>query len=135
MLIPLVDDSPQLNSIYIYSNIRIENEQWIKNWRKIQGVFTDISSLLGKLKNDIQQCENDLIPIEIISASSTENLDELACSFMYSQLLKEVLLSIEYNEQTKQQFVDYLHNLYADNQQGLIAIKQFEQNYLDHSPA
>jgi len=135
ILMPFMDDVSQLDSIYIYSNIRIENQQWIGYWKKIQGIFTDIVSLLDKLKNDIKRCEDNLTPINIISASSTKNLDVLACSFMYSQLLKEILLSMKYNEQAKRQFIDYLHTLYADNKQGLTAINEFEQNYNNHSPA
>jgi hypothetical protein len=135
ILIPLIDDVFQIDSIYIFSNTQSEHQQWIKNWNKIQGIFNDISHLLHKLKIDIERCEDDLTPINIISESSTENLDELACSFMYSELLKEILISIEYDEQSKKKFINYLRLLYADNEQGLVAINQFEQNYKDHPPA
>ena len=135
ILIPLIDEVPQLDSIYIYSSIAIDHQQWPSTWGKFQGIFIDISSLFNKLKVDIKRCEDTLTPISIISSSSTENLDELACTFMYSQLLKEILISIEYDETAKKQFIDRIATLYGDNKVALNAINQFDQNYRDHSPA
>ncbi len=41
--------------------------------------------------------ETNLIPINIISSTCTE-LNELDQAFMYSQLLKEIILEREYNK-------------------------------------
>ena len=71
----------------------------------------------------------------MVSSSSAVNLDELACSFMYSQFLKEVLLSMKYDQQAKRRFIDHLQTLYAANRPGFIAINEFEQTYNDYSPA
>lgn len=135
LLMPCIDDVLQLDSVYIYSNIPIPDQQWINHWNKIQGIFVDIFSLLNRLKTDIKQCENILTSISVISASSAANIDELPCSFMYSQLLKEILLSMKYDQQTKRRFIDYLHTLYADNRSALAVIDQFEREYEEQSPA
>ncbi|CAF1534355.1 unnamed protein product [Rotaria magnacalcarata] len=135
MLVPLINGISHLDSIYIFSNAVLEHQQSIKSWENIQGTYNNISNLVKKLSIDVKQSENDLTPINMISASSNESLDEISCSFMYSQLLNKILISIEYDEKAKTKFINYLHNSYADNEQELVATKQFEKGYKNYSAA
>ncbi|CAF2102433.1 unnamed protein product [Rotaria magnacalcarata] len=135
MLVPLINGISHLDSIYIFSNAVLEHQQSIKSWENIQGTYNNISNLVKKLSIDVKQSENDLTPINMISASSNESLDEISCSFMYSQLLNKILISIEYDEKAKTKFINYLHNSYADNKQELVATKQFEKGYKNYSAA
>ncbi|CAF4062540.1 unnamed protein product [Rotaria magnacalcarata] len=135
MLVPLINGISHLDSIYIFSNAVLEHQQSMKSWEKIQGTYNNISNLVKKLSIDVKQSEHDLTPINMISASSNESLDEISCSFMYSQLLNKILISIEYDEKAKTKFINYLHNRYADNEQELVATKQFEKGYKNYSAA
>ncbi len=106
----------------------------IKKWTKVKGVFIDISFICVQLKRDIQQCEQTLTPIGIVSASSAIDLHELDPSFMYSQLLKEILLKMEHSERVKQEFVNFLRVWYHENHAQLHTIDKFERDYDRSSP-
>ncbi|CAF0927796.1 unnamed protein product [Adineta steineri] len=78
--------------------------------------------------------EYDLIPISIIPMSPQLNIDTLDQSFMYSQLVKEIILDIEYNTNAKKELVDFCRLHYAGNTRELEIINEFEKHYDDPSP-
>lgn len=105
-------------------------EQWIK----IRDKSDDISLLCDELKQNIRQCQQDLLPISMISSCSTSQLNELNPSFMYSQLLKEILIKMEYDDKAKCEFIEFCRAQYAGNRYLLNIIEDFERNYHDHPP-
>ncbi|CAF3408607.1 unnamed protein product [Rotaria sp. Silwood2] len=121
----------QVYHIYISGNKLFEYEQ---EWRKIKGVFTDISSISNTLRRNIHQYEQNTESISVIPTDINDNLNELDSSFMYSQLLKEMLLEIKYDQQAKAQFVKFCQDKYSHSVGILHAIDNFEQNYYLHSP-
>jgi tetratricopeptide (TPR) repeat protein len=48
---------------------------------------------------------------------------------MYSQLLKEVLLKLEYSDQAQKELVDFCRQQYANNNRELAIINEFEETY------
>jgi hypothetical protein len=56
-------------------------------------------------------------------------------SFMFSQILKNIILKTEFGQKEKQQLLDYLRARYADNTVTLGVIDEFEYKYNQHSPA
>jgi hypothetical protein len=106
-----------------------KHQQWASNFDKIGGVFTKIEDLCKVLKVDVRQSEQDLTPMSIISSSSTTDLNELDPSFMYSQLLKEILLEDKSTSLEKKQLVDFCRLHYAGNDEELKVIDEFEQKY------
>ncbi|CAF1336113.1 unnamed protein product, partial [Rotaria sp. Silwood1] len=65
---------------------------------------------------------------------SKKKLDELDCSFMYTQILKEILLTIHFEQQHIQEFTDYCHKLYIENDHELASIRKLEQEYHSETP-
>jgi hypothetical protein len=68
----------------------------------MDGVFTKIAPICEALKEAAHQCEQNAIPVSFMStsaASPNKNLDQLDCSFMYTQILKEIILSIDFEPQ------------------------------------
>jgi hypothetical protein len=101
-IIPLIHDITQLDSIYIFCENKPRYVQWAKEWPKIKGAFTDILPICQALKEAAQQCEHNasgrcFMPTS--SGASKTNLDQLDCSFMYTQILKEILLTIQVTQQ------------------------------------
>ncbi|CAF4800375.1 unnamed protein product [Rotaria sp. Silwood2] len=80
--VPLIHDVPQIDSIYIFYDNVVNHEQNMKEWRKVKAVVNDISFICDQLKQNTRQCELNLIPISIVSASSVVDLNELDQSFM-----------------------------------------------------
>jgi tetratricopeptide (TPR) repeat protein len=128
-VVPLISELAQVASIYVLCDDNSKHEHWFQECKKVKGVFTQIETLCDALKRSIRRSENDLIPISIVSSHSTINLNELDQSFMYSQLLKEILLEREYDAKEKEQFIDFCRLYYSDNVGELEVINEFEQKY------
>ncbi|CAF1494624.1 unnamed protein product [Adineta ricciae] len=102
-LVRCVHDIPPLHSIFIFCQNKSYHEQWTKHWNKIKDVFTDISSLCQAIQNTFLQDEPTVTPITFVP--SGKRLDLLNPSFMYTQLFKEILFTIEFEDKHIEEFV------------------------------
>jgi hypothetical protein len=106
-------------------------------WSKVTGVFTEIVSICESLKKTTRQCDQNSISMSFFPPSdsiSHENLNQLDQSFMYTQLLKEILFEIEYNQESIKDMTAYCREQYANNDVLLNAIDKFEREYHLKSP-
>ena len=81
------------------------------NWFKIKRVLTDVGSLCEALKQVARQCEQNaglISCMNVRDAAFKKNLDQIDPLFMYTQILKEILLSIEFDYNHIKLFIDYL---------------------------
>jgi tetratricopeptide (TPR) repeat protein len=134
---PRIHDMSQVDSIFIFCGNKEHHEQWAKGYLKIKGVFTKISPICKALKEAAIQCEQNSISISFVDTNndiSNENLDQLDSSFMYTQILKEILLNIEFEGKYVQEFVDYCRKQFDENEKELKNIKKLEEEYHDKTP-
>jgi hypothetical protein len=113
------------------------HEQWVKDWSKIKGVFTDIAPICEALKQAANECEQNAIPISFMATSgdtSTKSLNQLDCTFMYTQIMKEILLNIKFDKSHIKEFIQHCCVAFAGNEEQLIKVKEFEQIYYQKSP-
>lgn len=128
-----IHDLFQLDSIYIYGDN--QNQNWIEKWKKVQGIFNDIPSISSKLQRKIRFYENSIASVTTISPSFTPNLNEIEPSFMYTQLLKEILIDMEYNETTIEDFVNFLRNIPEyQSASSLNRLEEFKRTYKHKTP-
>jgi tetratricopeptide (TPR) repeat protein len=136
-IMPRVHDMSQVDSIFIFCGNKKCHEQWIKEWPKVKGVFTEISPICEALKQAAQQCEQNAISISFMSTSgdlSKKNLDQLDPTFMYTQILKEILLSIEFEQKHIQEFIDHCRIVFAENEAELKNVDKLHKKYRDKTP-
>ncbi|CAF0878139.1 unnamed protein product [Rotaria sordida] len=134
-IVPVAQQFIQVDSIYIFSNHKSINEQWSEAYIKIKGIFNQIEALCNVLKERVHQLNNDFIPISIVPESSIDNLNSVDPLFMYFQLFKENILTIEYdNEMERQQLVDYCRPRYQETENGTKIFDQFKVEYRQKSP-
>lgn len=136
-IVSLIHDILQLDSIYLFCESMSQQEQWMQQWSKIKGIFTEISPICDLLQIAIRQYDQDPIPISFIPTNtdlSNENLDQLDQSFMYTQILKEILLEINFDKQSIKDFANCCRNQCAENAPGSEIIVKFERDYDLHSP-
>jgi tetratricopeptide (TPR) repeat protein len=133
IVIPLVHDMTQLVCIYILSNDATKHKHLMGEWKKVKGVFDNILFICVRLIRRIEYYEDDFSSISILSPSSVIDLNELDPSFMYTRLLKEVLLDMEHNAQTKAEFIEFCRVKCAATVMALTAIDEFEHDYEHHS--
>lgn len=132
-LVPLIHWMPSLGAIYIWSDNCHQDEEWTRAWSKIEGVFNRLEPICEALKLAVKRCDQDSIPISFAQSNrdvhSNLNPDQLESSFMYTQLFKTTLLSIEHTESELQQMVDYCQKIYATDPSRLKLANEFGRNY------
>ncbi|CAF4429180.1 unnamed protein product [Rotaria sp. Silwood2] len=127
----------QIEAIYVFCANKQWHEQWAMNWSKVRGVFTEIDSICKSLIQATQQCDRNSIAISLMSTNENiqhKNLDQLEPSFMYTLLLKEILINFDYNDNSMKDLTDYCRNLHADNINELHIIDELEQKYSQQAP-
>jgi tetratricopeptide (TPR) repeat protein len=136
-LVPNIHDLLQVDAIYIFCANKSRHEQWTKEWIKIKGIHTDIKSICQALQQAAKQCNQDTIAMSFVPVSeeaSTQNIDQLEPSFMYTQIFKEILLEMEHEENSINNLAIYCRKFYNDSMRELKIIYEFEHNYRSKSP-
>jgi len=103
----------------------------------VEGVYTDIIPICELLKQAIQDCDHNSVSISFIKATdgvSKENLDTLDSSFMYTQILKEILLTIDFEQSHINDFLTYCREQLTGNTIELKNVDKIETEYRDHQP-
>ncbi|CAF3884299.1 unnamed protein product, partial [Rotaria sp. Silwood1] len=133
-LVPLILDIPELFALYVFCREKQIHDRWIKDHHKVKGVFSQMELLCNVLKRDMQQADLNLVSISFAPETSSIDINNLDQSFMYSQLLKEILLKMEYNETAKTEFVEFCLIQQVENESAISIIDEFEQKYDQPSP-
>ncbi|CAF3913600.1 unnamed protein product [Rotaria sp. Silwood1] len=133
----VVHEIAQVHAMYVLCGEKIRHEQWATQWPKVKGVFTDITPICEALKQAAQEYDQNSISLSFVAPSSggaTQNLDQLDPTFMYTQILKEILLSIDFEPKHFVEFITYCREKLAGNIAQLNNIDKLEREYRDHVP-
>ncbi|CAF4115604.1 unnamed protein product [Adineta steineri] len=133
-IMPLINDIPELHSVYIFSNIKSQYEEWTTKWQKIRSVHTNIDDLCKALQLSIKKHNQDSIAMSFITVNemiSTDNLNQLEPTFMYTQIFKEILLDMEHDKQAIIEFTNYCRQHDCGSSTN---IDRFENEYHTQSP-
>ncbi|CAF1426285.1 unnamed protein product [Adineta steineri] len=131
-LVPEIHSMPQLDAIYIFCGNKSRHEEWVQKWTKIKGVHTNIKDICQALQVAVKQCDQDTIAISFLAVNemaSTENLNQLEPTFMYTQLFKEILLDMEYDRRAIKDLVACCRQVFTGNTTELQIINEFEREY------
>ena len=136
--IPGVHGLSQVDSIFVFCQDKVAYEQWALGWCKVKGVFNRIDHIYESLRDAAHICDQNSISMSFIptpEASSSPKRIQIDPTFMYTQLLKEILLEISFDEpKCIQELVDFSRSRCVTNPTELSKIEQFEHSYRDHSP-
>ncbi|CAF1038072.1 unnamed protein product [Adineta steineri] len=80
---------------------------------------------------NMQRMQNN-IPMSFVGTN--KKLDQLDPSFMYTQIIKEILLTIKFNQKHIQDYLNYCRNVFADNEEEMVNIKRLECQYHSKTP-
>ncbi|CAF1374711.1 unnamed protein product [Adineta steineri] len=131
-IVSRVHNMSQIDSIFIFCDNQKHHEQWVKDWPKIKGVFTNITPICEALKLAAHQYEQNAIPMSFVGTN--KKLDQLDPSFMYTQIIKEILLTIKFEQNHIQDYIDYCRDTFADNTKEIENIKQLQRDYHNNTP-
>jgi tetratricopeptide (TPR) repeat protein len=135
--VPTVHDKPQISTIYIFCGNKSRHEKWAQQWPKVKGVFTDITPICEALKQAAQDCDQNMLSISFVKktdGNSKQNLDQLDQSFMYTQILKDILLTIDFEQKHIDEFLGYCREQLAGNTAELENVDKLKNEYRDHKP-
>lgn len=126
----------QLDSVYIFCRNKSVDEEWTKDWSKVKGVFGDVSPICELLKKAIRQFDYDSVPLSFAQSTyvKARNLNELDQSFMYTQMLKEILFEIDYNKDCVSEFTAYCREQSANQNSTSHFLENFETEYRLKNP-
>ncbi|CAF1423574.1 unnamed protein product [Adineta steineri] len=130
--VPRMHNMSQVDSIFIFCGNKKYHEQWAKDWSKIKGVFTDITPICKVLKEAAHQCEQNAIPMSFME--SNKKLDQLDPSFMYTQIIKEIVLTITFKQNHIQDYFDYCRDAFEGNKKEIESIRRLEGEYHNKTP-
>jgi tetratricopeptide (TPR) repeat protein len=91
--------------------------------------LTDIIPISEALKQAAQDCDQNSVSI-----SFPNTTDGLNSSFMYTQILKEILLTIDFEPVHFKEFLTYCREQYAGNTAELKNVDKFDKNYRRQLP-
>ncbi|CAF0761669.1 unnamed protein product [Adineta steineri] len=131
-LVPRIHGIPQLDAIYIFCGNKSRHEGWTQSWKKIKGVHTNIKDICQALQLVVKQCDQDTIAVSFLALNemaSTENLNQLEPTFMYTQLFKEILLDMEYDRKAIKDLAVCCREVFNGNTSELKFINEFERDY------
>jgi hypothetical protein len=98
------------------------------------GEFTDIRPIRAALKQVTKLCEQSIIPISLMTTGSDIFNKSFDQSFIYTQILKETLFTIEFGPKHITEFSNRCRVLLADNDDVLKNVENLEKTYRHHSP-
>jgi hypothetical protein len=136
-IVPIVQDILPVSCVSIFCKNKCRYEQWALQWSKLKGVLTDIAPIYDAVKQAVQLCARNMVSISFVKSSgetSNQNLDQLDQSFMYTQILKEILLTIDFEQEHINEFLTYYREQFADNSAGLKNVAKLDREYRLHQP-
>ncbi|UJR08326.1 hypothetical protein I4U23_012597 [Adineta vaga] len=136
-IIALIHDIAVISSILIWCRDQKRDEEWTKQWYKIKDVTMDISSICNCLKQ-IAPYKPDGVPISFVPTNEDNMFDKSFCRldpiFIYTQILKEILLTITFEQYQIKRFIDFCCSSFSDDDTRIATFKQIEENYHTRTP-
>ncbi|CAF1291173.1 unnamed protein product [Adineta ricciae] len=131
-ILSCVHDIPNIDSMFIFCNNQNRHEQLAKKWSKVKCVSIDIMTICEQLKQIIRRHELNDIPMSFVQPG--KRTDQLDPSFMYTQIIKEILLTIRFEHKHIKEYVDFYCDKFVDNDIDRKKVKQLEDEYDKHTP-
>jgi len=134
ILNPVIQDNHQVHYIYIFPG----NNDQHKQLPKVKDVYKDITSVCQAIKLAIREFDRNSISISYVNTNYQiwrENLNELDQSFMYTQILKKILLTIDFKPKHISEFTEFCCKQVADNNVELRKVEKLEKDYNYYKPS
>ena len=129
LVVSILHKFEQVCAIYVMPT---HQASWTDQYWKIDvDAITDVDSLCYRLKAARERMERDRTSISFLSDLSNDFIDP---TFMYTQLLRDSLLEMQFGDEDMKKFADFCRKLYKGNSVTERHIELFEQEYSHRSP-
>ncbi|CAF3770981.1 unnamed protein product [Rotaria sp. Silwood1] len=120
-------DSSKLNSIYIFCRDQIKHTELLQLSKKVRAIFVEIDPLCARLKEDTEQALKNLLPISTTSGTSADEKNQV--KFLCSQLHRDLLFTMEYNNNARLELADFCSSVYKSSPAQLKCIEELKIEY------
>ena len=124
-----VAELSQIDSIYIFCHEKPDHLYLKTVTYKVRGVFDDVDVLCGRLKDDTARGLTNFIPMSGTSDTADENQEGKRVKFLCSQLNRDLLLSMEYPDDARDDLIAYCSNVYEGNNAESSFIEELRDEY------
>ncbi|CAF1148463.1 unnamed protein product [Didymodactylos carnosus] len=126
-IVPLIQQMPQVESIYVFCSNKTHHEKWAGNYKKVTGIYTEIDAICNQLGKDVARSSNNELPMSVMPTDASNKQE---ASFMYFRLLIDILLRTDNSHSgAKRGMISECRQQYAENDVELANIDDFEKNY------
>lgn len=141
---PFIGHYSRLYAIYIFCG-RPDQHSWATKCNRVKCISKNIREICNLIvantveserDMDAVECDEDLTPTGILSPnfSSSQELQQLNASFVYSQLIKEIIMDSHDDLSSIKDFILYCLDKYRGDEKQRPFIDEFEKEYKKHSP-
>ena len=125
-----IHDLGTLDSVYVLGEDDAKYRSLVQSYCKIKFVASHSRNIVDHIYRQTRLTLESDIKLNSVNGSVVDrSSNDLNCSFMYSQLLADILLEIEWTTLSKAIFVQFSREQYADNKKTLCTIDEFERQY------
>lgn len=133
-IVPRIENFEQIHSIYLFCGNKANHIEWTKPYKKIKGIHTQIKDLCDSLRFDNNEFDKSITSISILPPSTSTDLTQENKQFIYLQVMKSILIEIQYEKKFRRELMDYARPFYAKHGQQSSIINTLDENYSIHSP-
>lgn len=125
-------DRAQVAAIYIISDEPMEHEYVGNNANKLQGVYQSIQGIYRALRHILKYQTESSVSISSIDLPEDEtkiDLDQLEPSFIYTKLMKEILICMNHDVESLDRLFEFLQEMNATNSHPSRDLQEFIRTY------
>jgi tetratricopeptide (TPR) repeat protein len=131
-VLPRVNNKEQIHAVYIFC-IRDDDYKNLSNsYSKLRGVFNSHKELLLGIQQDINIYIKHLIKLNALSTDEQHSITDLSLEsplFLWSYLMKDILINTNKTDDAKQVMLTYCRSQYELGDPMLRQIDEFEKTY------
>lgn len=115
----------QISMIYVFCIDKSRYQSWANQYPKIKAILNRSDDLIAEIDREHQRRIANLVDEPFQSINFNKNPQE----FLFYQLLINCLLEMKILIKDRVELLNYLKNIYRQNEEYLLIIKQFQKDY------
>ena len=133
LIVPQIHHFEQIESIFIFCMDRSKHKKWADQWSKIEDVYTDMTSLYKAIEDVRRRNERNSVCLSFLRTEDNDDFEQIdnqmKISFMYTQILADILLKIDFKKKDFNELITYSRSRYENKEKTLTEINDFERLY------
>ena len=120
-----------MNSVYLFCETILQSEKYLNKCPNVSNVYTDMTNLCETLKQATEYYNNNTSSISFANTVETgkQSANTLKSSFMYTQMLKNIILTIDFDNGHFKDFLAFCRKVLVGNSRELQKVDRLGKEY------